>query len=213
MRRFLILTGREIRDHAGYFVAAVLVSALAIGLLTSLALEYSQKAMVQISVAGLIPETIMLGLGFYAFGTGQMYADRTRNLSAFLTALPVGRGQIFLARVFAGVLGLLLFLVPVTIAAAVLLELRVPPVPLYRGLLPDLFAGVFLTCLACYSIGLYAGWSSRAVLVTVGALLLVVLVPLLLVIKGFGAELVVILLLFVTASLTATWYRFSSSSL
>jgi hypothetical protein len=213
MRRFLILTGREIRDHAGYFIASAIMSALLVALLISLTLEYYREVVTLVSVGVLIPLAVMLGIALCAFGAAQMRLDRTRNLSAFLTALPVSRGQIFLARVLVGVLGLLLFLVPLTITAAVLIDLWSPAVPLYRGLLPDLFAGVFLTCLACYSLGLYAGWSAKALVPTLGALLLVTLVPLLLAIKGFGAELVVILLLFVTASLAGTWDRFSSSSL
>ncbi len=142
-----------------------------------------------------------------------MRLDRTRNLSAFLTTLPVGRGQVFLARVGTGVLGILLFLVPLTITAAILIDLRSPPVPLFRGLLPALFAGVFLACLACYGLGLYAGSSARALASTLSAVLFAMLVPLLLAIKGFGVEPVVILLLFVAASLAGTWERFSSSSL
>ncbi len=213
MRRSLILTGREIRDHAGYFIASAIMSALMIALLISLTLEYRREVVTLVSLGVLIPLAVMLGIALCAFGAAQMRLDRTRNLSKFLTTLPVGRGRVFLARVCTGVLGILLFLIPLTITAAILMDLRSPPVPLYRGLLPDLFVGVFLTCLACYSLGLYAGWSAKALAPTLGAVLLVMLVPLLLAIKGFGIELIVILLLFVAASLAGTWDRFSSSSL
>jgi hypothetical protein len=72
---------------------------------------------------------------------------------------------------------------------------------------------LFLACLAGYAIGLYAGWNRRGLAPTLGVVPLVLLIPLLVIIKGFGLELAGLLLLFVVACLAATWCRFSSSSL
>jgi hypothetical protein len=99
------------------------------------------------------------------------------------------------------------------VAGAVLIDLKTTEVPLYPGLLGDVFWGILLMCLACHSVGLYAGWNRRSLAPTLGVLPVVVLIPILIVIKGFGIDLVAILLLFIVSCLAATWCRFSASSL
>jgi ABC-type transport system involved in multi-copper enzyme maturation permease subunit len=215
MRRFLILTGREIRDHLPYFAAAAVTSGLLIALLAEVVLNTrgGESDTAAVAAAGLVPIVIALGVGLCALGSSQMHTDRTGRVSAFLATLPVTRSQIFLARLTAGVLAILILLVPLMAAGVVVMNLRIPPVPLFPGLLRDLSVGVFLVCLVCYSIGLHSGWNARVLVPTLGVLPLVALAPLLIVIKGFGLELVVILAFFALAGLTAAWCRFSGSPL
>jgi len=72
---------------------------------------------------------------------------------------------------------------------------------------------VFLMAFACYCIGLQTGWNSSPVTPSLGALFLTcILVPLIL-IKGFGVHIVVILVLFIIASLIRTWHTFMTTSL
>jgi hypothetical protein len=213
MRTFLTLLRREVIDHIAYFVGALVLSGLLAAGLVSIALGLDKNDREMAALAGLIPATIMVVAGLCALGVAQMYGDRMRNISAFLTALPATRLQIFTARIAAGVLAILILLIPLTIAAGVTLSVSADQVPLYRGVLSDLSRSVFLTCLACYSVGIYAGWNRGSLAPTLGVLPIVMLVPLLLAIKGFGLDVAALLVIFILACLAGTWCRFSSSSL
>jgi ABC-type transport system involved in multi-copper enzyme maturation permease subunit len=214
MRRFLILMGREIRDQFAFFIGSAAFAALLTPLVISTVMGSYQEIAMMVTVTILLPAAVLLTFFLCGFGAAQMVSDRTKNLSAFLTVLPVTRGQIFLARLAVGVLWILVSLVPLTITGAIILKLRVPPgIPMYRGLLPDLFVGAFLTYLACYSCGLYSGWRAGAPVLWLAILPFAAMLPLLIVIKGFGLELVVVLLFFIAACLIATWQKYSRSSL
>jgi ABC-type transport system involved in multi-copper enzyme maturation permease subunit len=213
MRAILVLVKREIIDHVAYLVGAAIASGLITALMATMVLSDNRGDMEMETFAGLIPALLFVIVGLCALGVAQMYTDRNRNISAFLMALPVTRGQIFAARVLAGLLAVLVLVLPLAVAGAVLMDLRTGEVPLYAGLLGDLFWGILLMCLACYSVGLYAGWNRRSLAPTLAVLPVVLLLPLLIVVKGFGIELVALLLLFIVSCLAATWCRFSSSSL
>ncbi len=213
MRTFVTLVKREIIDHIAYFAGALVVTGLLSGLMISIAMGLDRDDREFIALGGLIPVTIVIVTGLCALGVNQMYGDRARNISAFLTARPTTRAQVFAARVAAGVVAILILLVPITVAGGVVLSFSAEEVPVYRGMLPDMFLSIFLTCLACYSVGLYAGWNRGSLAPTLAVLPVVILVPLLLVIKGFGLDVMVILVLFTVACLTSTWCRFASSPL
>jgi ABC-type transport system involved in multi-copper enzyme maturation permease subunit len=213
MRTYVTLLKREIIDHIAYFVGALVLAGLLATMLISIAAGLEGKDRELVALGGLIPATIIVVAGLCALGVAQMYGDRTRNISAFLTALPATRSQIFAARIAAGVLAILILLVPGTIAAAVMLNLTASEVPIYHGMISEVFLSVFLTCLACYSVGIYAGWNRGSLAPTLGVLPIVMLVPLLLLIKGFGLDVAAILVIFILACLAGTWCRFSSSSL
>ncbi len=215
MRAILILVKREIIDHIAYFVGAAIASGLIIALMATIVLnlEYDSRNVGIDVFAGVFPAMLFVVAGLCALGVAQMYADRNRNISAFLMALPVTRGQIFAARVLAGLLAVLVLVLPLGVAGAVLMDLRAGEVPLYRGLVGSVFWGILPMGLACYSVGLYAGWNRRSLAPTLGVLPVVVLIPMLIVIKGFGVELVALLSLFIVSCLAATWCRFFSSSL
>lgn len=213
MRAMLILVKREIRDHLAYFVGAAIASGLLIAVMVVVILSRDSNESVFMSFGGLLPLVLFVAAGLCALGVAQMYVDRNRNISAFLMALPVTRRQLFAARAVAGLVAVLVLVLPLVVAGTVLLGLRAGGLPLYRGLVGDVFWGVFLACIACYSLGLCVGWDRRSLTPTLSVLPIVVLLPALVVVKGFGVELIVILLLFTFSCLTATWCRFSSSSL
>jgi hypothetical protein len=211
------LIKREIEDHIAYFIGAGIISGLLIVLSTLLAFHnYDSPNAPVLSIGLWIPVIIVLIIGLAGMGVSQMYTDRNRRISAFLCGLPVTRGQILAARIVTGILAILTFLVPLTITAVVLLRLFAPPVPIhsgYSGFIFDIFIVTFLMGFACYCLGLQTGWTSSKVTPTLGgAALAFVLVPLI-VVKGFGLHIVVILLLFIIASLVRTWHRFMSTSL
>jgi hypothetical protein len=213
------LIKREIEDHLAYFIGAAILSGILI-VLSILAISAQEPSDPIVFVGLWIPLIIVLMIGLPSMGVSQMYTDRTRRISAFLCGLPVTRGQILTVRIVTGILAILTFLVPVTITAMVLLRIFMPAGPIYSvyssvcsGFIFDIFIAAFLMGFACYCLGLQTGWTSSRITPTLGGLALAfVLVPLIIV-KGFGLHIVVILVLFIAASLVRTWHRFTSTSL
>jgi hypothetical protein len=208
------LIKREIEDHVAFFLGAAIATAILIVLLVSAVLNYEPPDNIPVYVVGfLIPVIVVVVIGLPAMGASQMYTDRTRRISAFLSGLPVTRSWILAARIITGILAILTVLLPLTITAGVLRSLLLPPIPLYPGLIADIFVTAFLMAFACYCLGLQTGWTASRITPTLGGLVLTcILVPLILV-KGFGPHIKVILILFIIASLVRTWQKFMSTPL
>jgi len=206
------LIKREIEDNIVYFIGAGVISGILV-VLSILAITAHEASAPIVFVGLWIPAIVVLIIGLPGMGVTQMYTDRTRRISAFLCGLPVTRGQILTARIITGILAILTLLVPLIITAVILLSFYAIPVPIYSGYFFDIFTVTFLMSLACYCLGLQTGWTSSRVTPTLGGVALsFVLVPLILV-KGFGLHIAVMLLLFIIASLVRTWHKFTSTPL
>jgi hypothetical protein len=215
------LIKREIQDHVVYFIGAAVLSVIFIIITLSMISQYesSQRRDYDSADSGFfsvgvgVPIFAVIVIGICGLGVSQMYLDRNRKISAFLSTLAVSRGAILSARIITGILVILTFLVPVAVMAEVLLRLYIPPVLIYPGIVFEIFFALFLMAFACYCIGLQTGWTSGKVTPTLGGIILAcILIPLIL-IKGFGLQIVVILLLFIIASLICIWHSFVTTSL
>ena len=216
------LIKREIRDHIVYFIGAAVLSAIFIVITISIISQYESAQRrnydpgdSDVFTVGVgIPTVItIIVIGVCGLGVSQMYLDRTRKISAFLSTLAVSRGEILSAKIITGILVILTFLVPVAVTAEVLLRLYVPPILIYPGIVFEIFIAVFLMAFACYSIGLQTGWTSGKVTPTLGGIALACIFVPLIFIRGFGLHIVVILLLFIIASLIRIWHSFMTTSL
>ena len=215
------LIKREIRDHIVYFIVAAVLSAIFIFISIFVINQYesSQRSNYRGIDSGMftvgvgVPTVAIIIIGFCGLGTAQMYLDRTRKISAFLSTLAVSRDRILLARIITGILVILTFLVPLTIATATLLRVYIPPVLIYPGMVFEIFVAVFLMAFACYCIGLQTGWNSGKVAPTLGGIVLTCIFVPLLFIKGFDIQIVVILVLFIIASLIRIRHMFMTTSL
>jgi hypothetical protein len=207
------LINREIRDHVVFFLGAVVLSATLVGLSIATLDSYHWIEMAVFdSGAGAIVLPIVV-FGFFAMGAVQMDTDRIRKISAFVSLLSVSRNRILLAKIIAGLLTILITLVPLSVTVTILLRIHAPSIPIFSAMVLEIFSGTFLVTLACYFIGLQAGWNSgRLTPALVGLALICILVTLIL-IKGFTPEIMVILSLFIVASLIRTWHLFTSTPL
>jgi len=209
------LIKREIQDHIVYFIGAAIFSAIFIIMSISVINQYDPKDPPVFEILFGVPAVTIVIFGICAMGATQMYLDKTRKISALLSTLAVSRSRILLARIIAGILAILTLLVPLTIAAVILMRFFtiLIPIPMYPGMVFEISITVFLMAFACYCIGLQTGWNSNPVTPSLGALFLTcIFVPLIL-IKGFGLYIVVILVLFIIASLLRTWHTFMTTSL
>jgi ABC-type transport system involved in multi-copper enzyme maturation permease subunit len=208
-----VLIKREILDHIVYFFGAIALSTLFVLISIPAILHYDPNEP-EVYVIGIgIPAVIILVIGFCAMGVSQMYMDKNRKISTFLTTLPVSRNKILLARIITGTLAILIFFLPLIITASILLRLHAPPVPIYSGMIFEISAATFLMGFACYCIGLQTGWNSGRITPTLGGLSLsAILIPLI-IIKGFSLEISVILAMFIIACLIRIRHTFISTPL
>jgi len=214
------LIKREIRDHIVYFIGAaafaaifILISIPVVSRYESIKRQGYDYRTPEFTVGIGVPVVAIVIIGICAMGATQMYLDRTRKISALLSTLAVSRSRILLARIVTGILAILTLLVPLTIAAVILLRLYAPPVLMYPGMVFEIFIAVFLMAFACYCIGLQTGWNSGKIIPTLGGIALTCIFVPLIIVKGFGLHIVVILVLFIIASLIRTWHTFMTTSL
>ena len=213
------LIKREIEDHLAHFLAAVILSVIIVVL--SIWAIYNYYRAVRpwafpnaLSTAVVV--ALVLALGLFAMGAGQMYMDRTRRVSAFLSVLPVSRRRILLARIITGVLAILTLFIPLGITSAIVWRLLTLPSPMYQvyhGLFWEIFIAAFLMCFACYGLGLQTGWTSSKAVPTLAALTLTFVLVSLIVVKGFGLDTIIILILFIIGSVTRTWQKSKATAL
>ena len=208
----LALIKREIEDFFVYFLAAIVASAVLVAFLCTAAFHFERP--VWYLFTGLtIPLIVILVIGFSAMGVTQMYIDRNRRISAFLSVLPVTRSRILAAKIITGLSAILIVLLPVTIAAIALRHLLLPPIPVFAKLITEFVTTTFLVLFACYCLGLLTGWTSNKITPTFGALGLNLILFTLIIIKGFGPEVKLLLVLVIVACLVRTWHKFTSTSL
>jgi len=127
--------------------------------------------------------------------------------------LPVTRDRILTARITTVILAILIVLLPLIVTAKILWRLFAPPIPIYSGMIFDISVTAFLMGFACYCLGLQTGWTSSRITPTLGGLVLTCILVPLIVVKGFGLQIKIILIAFVVASLIRTWQKFTSTAL
>ena len=211
----LTLIKREIYDNIAYFYGSIMFLLMVGGtaiFLTYYSSDIGNDAAALFSVF-LIPLVIVSMLGAMAMGVSQMYMDRSRKVTSFLSTLAVTRGEILTARISAGLLAILLFFIPLIIITAVLYPFFTPPMPFYRGVLFDIYFIEILLTLANYCIGLQTGWTTGRLLPMLGGLLLACTFVTIVIIKGFELQLSILLILFIAASLVRIRDKFLTTSL
>ena len=208
----LALIRREIQDSILYFITAIIAAVVWVALLSVAAYNLGDIESGVLAALSM-PTLMVLVIVFSGMGVTQMYLDRNRRISAFLSVLPVTRNRILGARIITGILAILIVLLPVTIAAGVLCHLLLPLTLIYAGVISEIATTVFLMLFACYCLGLLTGWTPSKITPTFGALGLNLILFTLAIIKGFGSEIRLLLVLVIAACLIRTWHKFASTSL
>lgn len=207
----LTLILREIEDNRVFFIGVVILAVI-FSVLFVYEQFYGEKDETIIIPFGTMI-SVLLGMAFCAMGAAQMYWDKTKKFSALLATLAVNRGQIFTARVITGFLIVVIGFLPIAVTIITAVQrIGAPFVPIHSVLYYEILIPVFLLGIACYCMGLQAGWTSNRVTAILGALgLSVILIPVIL-IKGFGWDVYAILVFLIAACLIRAWHKFSTAA-
>jgi hypothetical protein len=213
----LTLLKREIEDNWVFFLAALLLSGILSGVFVSQQFHFQASEIPGVhGYEIVIPVVAMLGFSVMGVGMGvsQMYWDRTKKISSLLATLAVSRRRVFTARIVTGLLLMLFGYVPVNITRAVASRMIEPEITVSRGagFVFDLWIVVFLFGFLCYCIGLQAGWSSNKIVPTLGAFGLCIILLGLIVIKGVGLDICLILVLLIAVCLFRAWDKYSRAA-
>ncbi|MCK5270215.1 MAG: hypothetical protein KAJ46_05490, partial [Sedimentisphaerales bacterium] len=146
-------------------------------------------------------------------GSKQMYSDHSGKISAFLCTLATSRSRILTARIIVGSSQFLLILLAMAITYALPLARFPSLVPFDITFMVMLFVTATTVNLACYSIGLLIGFSANRFLPILGSILLVAVLIALVIVKGFGLQSNLILLVVAGAAMFRTWQKYSTASL
>jgi len=207
------LIKREIYDHIAYFVGTfILLLIITITIISKAFNRNSDNAIIVYNLA-LYLITILFIYSSASMGISQMHADRNKKISAFVTTLPVDRNQILIARICTGVLAILFFFLPQILITEILYSIFKTPIPTSEGVFFDLISAGILMSFACYFIGLQTGWSASRIIPALGGLLLSSLLMTMIIIKGLGIEISLLLILFIIASIIKVREKFISTSL
>jgi len=205
----LTLIVREIRDNHVYFVLSCILSAVIVAaMIIMMVYGVNEEAMIAVYLCGGLQFTV-LGV----LGTAQMFGDRANRISTLLSTQAVTRNHILIARILAGVVTLLIALVPGLVGCVLLLRLRFPPLDFYSRMIGDVSIVLALAGLACHGAGLLIGWTNSRARVIAGLPCLLLVVASLVVIKGFGLSAVVVLALAIGVFWGRTWHTFTSASM
>jgi hypothetical protein len=212
----LTLIKRELIDNVAILLLAAFVPASIIiivvrGVLTGLA--WPPIGIPAIMAIVLWPYLLCGAVVATAGGAAQMHDDNQRKVSTFLSALATTRGRILIARIVVGVMLILIMFVPLVLADLILLRVFTRLAPLDADFLIRSFATILAVFVCCYAIGLQSGWRSSKLMALLFSLALSAALILVVAIKGFGAESIIILALFTIASLIRTWQKFISMPL
>lgn len=207
------LIRREIEDLWVYYLGMMIFAGVLILLLVTQAIygkgPDSETSNIQLCLSFGAAASCLV---FAAMGVSQMYADRMKKISAFLATQAVCRHHLYLAKLAAGILLVVIFYAAVGGTLWVMNHAYGPPV--FSGRRLWIYYPVTVTAagLACYVLGLSMGWTSGKIFPTLGTLALAFLLLSLLLIKGMNVSLYFLLILFIVSSLIRTWlvYRHSA---
>ncbi len=211
------LIKREFVDNIVLFVMAIMPGAMISVLIIQTVVR---RSMVDAPIG--IPESMYevfwgyLLVGAFvtvACGAVQMHGDKNEKISTFLSTLATTRKHIMAAKLIFGGIVILILSVPVVVTDIALLRVFSRLAPIETSVLIKPFVTIFSVFVCCYAIGLQSGWRTSKIMSLLSSIALAAVMILVVVIKGFSVESVLILLLFSVASLICTWQKFLNARL
>jgi len=150
---------------------------------------------------------------FSGLGAYMMQSDRTKQISRFFITLATTRNQVLLSRYLAGILSILVLLLPLAIADALLLRRYPRVIPYSLTPLVMMFVVTFLSNCLGLTVGIWLGQHSSKIISILGTFLLVIILLGVVLIQGWAWQSGLLLLLFTATGTVRIWQIFSKASL
>lgn len=205
MRTLLTLIKRQIADNAACFAVAAGLSVALNVAVVSVVLAESLDNLSSYAVTLIIGTPIIICIGSFFLGVVQIHSDRISGVTETLLILPVGRRRILFVQFVIGVLVIITALAPLAVTGTILWKLLGPPEWLFHDWIADSVIGFFLTALTCHVLGLTTALRREIFLSMLLALASTLIIVLLIIARGFGWPLNVVLLPLIIASVIRLW--------
>ena len=211
------LIKREIESVALLLLAALVLTVIAISLLTTFG-AFKRPFAPLVSIPDIIINSFWFTMGvlpvyFAAIGALQVYNDRNDKISTFLCTRAATRQQINAARISAGVILILIVLMPLVVTYGIIFTLNPPLSENPAGLIWRIALVAFFANLAGYGIGLWLGASPRKAIPSFGTLFLTLILLSVILIKGPTLPAAGIFLVVAGAALVRVWQKFITTPL
>lgn len=204
------LLKREIEDTWVHLLIVVLIAG---GSITFA--EFAQHTPKNSDGGGMpILGYVSLCILLLAVGANRMVFDRANGISVFYTGHLNTRRQVFTIRIFMGVLFVALFYIPTLCWSLWKLSQETTlPSDFPTGKLAGMVIFLFLLPLACYNLGLRMGQSNKKIIHNLGTICLGVMLFSFAILKGFGFEAVIVLLVLNVSLIYSAWQRYAAAAL
>jgi hypothetical protein len=195
LRTFLILLKRQITDDAPYFVGGLAAAVIYLLSLAALGFIYPRGQLLHVTFV-LIVLPAVAAVTFFVFGAVQARCDHNHDIAPLLTTLAARPRQIVAARLAAGTIFVIavVLVLGLALTGAITGHLIQWPDSLFPAGLYDLLAGLVLIGFACHFLGSMSGKDSDSAIRPLGMLPLAWMVASLIIVKGFGYPLAIILI-------------------
>jgi hypothetical protein len=213
----LTLIKREIRDNAVIFLVVVLLTILTITIVVPgffAQRNYYAPIGIPIAMYGVFA-ILLFVLPFFAIALGatQTYLDRKKKICSFISTLAATRKRFLFAKILSGLLWLVFPFVSLAMIYLILMNHSPSMIPVDYSLLINIFVVTFLVSLSSYLAGLLLGMLQSKILAYSFGILIYILFLSLIIIKGFGPEMMLLYAFISVALLINTYQRFLVISL
>jgi hypothetical protein len=209
---------REFEDVWFYLIAAILLVGGSIAwaelMLAAHPASPSEQSINGV-LLGFTYGYLLLCILLLGVGANRMVFDRANGISVFYTGHLITRGRVFIVRLLLGALFVVLFYVPLVcwFLWRFLRWLYVSPENSLNGQQVGMMLFLFLFLLTCYNLGLRMGLYNKRIIYTLGTACLGVILLSFVVLKGFGYEAVIILLVLNVSLIYSAWRNYAAAAL
>jgi len=210
----LTLIKREIQDNLALFIIAAAVSTIVVTIVVS-RIVFSPMGQPMAAVPPvmytvfnfLIP---WMSIVYVILGITQVGLDRERKVFSFLSTLATTRRQILTAKIIAGLLWMLIILLPLAVADIILINVFTKTSHVDVSPLVKIFISTALIYAVCYTVAMQMGWKQSKAGCIIGVVTITPVFISIIFIESFLTQTVLLLLVIVFLT-TRTWQKFRSA--
>lgn len=210
----LTLIKREIQDNSALFIIAAAVSAIVVTIVVS-RIVFNPSGQSMTAVPTIMYEVLgflipWMSIVYAILGIIQVHLDRERKVFSFLSTLTATRRQILTAKIIAGLLWMLIILLPLAVADIILINVFIKASHVDVSPLVKIFISTALISAVCYTVSMQMGWKQNKAVCIIGIVTITPVFLSIIFIESFLTQTVLLLLVIVFLTVR-TWQKFLST--